>query len=392
MVLDPCCGTGSYLVSVLNRIARTLREEGDDALVGSLVKEAAIRRVHGFEILPAPFVVAHLQLALMLEALGAPLGEEGPATWQRAEWPSIRLTNALTGWNADDDSTGYLALPDLQNEMDAARKVKRDDEILVVIGNPPYNGFAGIGEADEERALTQAYRQVRRVRAPEGQGLNDLYIRFFRIAERRIAEQTGRGIVCFVTNYSWLDGLSFTGMRERYLEVFDRIWIDCLNGDKYKTGKVTPDGKPDPSIFSTERNREGIQVGAAVALLVRCEERTNEIRSGVSAEVGFRHFWGHGKREELRVLAEGGDGPAYQAVRPMLDLGLQMMPAASAENYFEWPSLVELMPTSFPGVKTSRDDFLIAIDRDKLVERLDVYFDRELSHGTVRERLSRNYD
>ena len=90
---------------------------------------------------------------------------------------------------------------------------------------------------------------TKRVRRPEGQGLNDLYVRFFRMAERRIAEKTGQGVVCFISNYSWLDGLSFTGMRERYLEAFDAIRIDCLNGDKYKTGKVAPDGSPDPSIF-----------------------------------------------------------------------------------------------------------------------------------------------
>ena len=103
------------------------------------------------------------------------------------------------------------------------------------------------------------------MRKPEGQGLNDLYVRFFRMAERRIVDKTGRGIVCFISNYSWLDGWSFTGMRERYLDAFDAIRIDCLNGDKYKTGKTTPDGKPDPSIFSTEHNREGIQVGTAIA-------------------------------------------------------------------------------------------------------------------------------
>ena len=83
---------------------------------------------------------------------------------------------------------------------------------------------------DEERELSQAYRAVRDVRKPEGQGLNDLYVRFFRMAERRIAEKTGRGVVCFISNYSWLDGLSFTGMRERYLDAFDAIRIDCLNG------------------------------------------------------------------------------------------------------------------------------------------------------------------
>ena len=85
----------------------------------------------------------------------------------------------------------------------------------MILGNPPYNGFAGMA-VDEERELTTAYRTTKRVRRPEGQGLNDLYVRFFRMAERRIAEKTGRGVVCFISNYSWLDGLSFTGMRERY--------------------------------------------------------------------------------------------------------------------------------------------------------------------------------
>ena len=123
---------------------------------------------------------------------------------------------------------------------------------------------------DEERGLDRGLPDdASKAPAPQGQGLNDLYVRFFRMAERRIVEKTGRGIVCFISNYSWLDGLSFTGMRERYLEVFDKIWIDCLNGDKYKTGKLTPDGKPDPSVFSTEHNREGIQVGTAIALLAR---------------------------------------------------------------------------------------------------------------------------
>ena len=89
------------------------------------------------------------------------------------------------------------------------------------------------------------------VQLPESKGLIDLYVRFFRMAERRIAEKTGQGIICFISNYSWLDGLSFAGMRERFLESFDAVRIDCLNGDKYKTGKTTPGGAPDPSIFST---------------------------------------------------------------------------------------------------------------------------------------------
>ena len=80
-----------------------------------------------------------------------------------------------------------------------------------------------------------------------------------RAAHRR--EDRVSGVVCFISNYTWLDGLSFTGMRERFLEAFDEIRIDCLNGDKYRTGKTTPDGDPDPSIFSTPEKPVSIQVG-----------------------------------------------------------------------------------------------------------------------------------
>jgi hypothetical protein len=122
---------------------------------------------------------------------------------------------------------------------------------------------------EEERDLTNAYRTTKRAPAPQGQGLNDLYIRYFHMAERRIVEKSGEGIISFSSNCSWLDGLSFTGMREKYLEVFDSITEDCLNGDKFKTGKLTPEGKPDSSVFSTEANRKGIQVGTAIATLVK---------------------------------------------------------------------------------------------------------------------------
>jgi predicted helicase len=127
--------------------------------------------------------------------------------------------------------------------------------------------------------------------------LNDLYVRFYRMAERCIADQTGRGVVSFISNYSWLDGLSHPGMRERYLEAFDVVMIDNLNGDKYKTGKTTPDGKPDPSIFSTEFNREGIQVGTAIATLVRKPQHED------AKTVHFRHLWGTGKLAQLKAEA-----------------------------------------------------------------------------------------
>ena len=222
-VLDPCCGTGAYLAEVLRRITANLENRGLGALTGARVKQAATERVFGFEIMPAPFVVAHLQVGLTMQDLDAPLTDDG------TDRAGIFLTNALTGW--EPRMTRPLPFPELEEERDRAERVKQETPILVILGNPPYNGFAGMA-VDEERALSEAYRTTRRVRRPEGQGLNDLYVRFFRMADRRIVEETGRGVVCFISNYSWLDGLSFTGMRERYLEAFDAIRIECLNGDK----------------------------------------------------------------------------------------------------------------------------------------------------------------
>ena len=190
-----------------------------------------MKRVFGFEVLPAPFVVAHLQLGLLLQRLGAPLAEG------QGERAGVYLTNALTGWQPPDGTKQPLVgFPELAQERDAAEEVKQHAPILVILGNPPYNGFAGVAMA-EERDLSDAYRTAKATQQPQGQGLNDLYVRFFRMAERRIVEGTGAGVVCFISNYSWLDGLSFTAMRERYLDVFDHIWIDNLNGDKYRRAK-----------------------------------------------------------------------------------------------------------------------------------------------------------
>ncbi len=370
-VLDPCCGTGAYLAEVLRRIAANLEGRGLGALAGARVKQAATGRVFGFEIMPAPFVVAHLQVGLTMQDLDAPLADDGE------ERAGVFLTNALTGW--EPRAAKPLPFPELEEERDRAERVKQDKPILVILGNPPYNGFAGMA-VDEERALSEAYRTARRVRRPEGQGLNDLYVRFFRMAERRIAEKTGQGVVCFISNYSWLDGLSFTGMRERYLEAFDAVRIDCLNGDKYKTGKVAPDGSPDPSIFSTEGDPVGIQVGTAITTLVRKAEHAP------ADTIGFRHLWGQAKREALLETAEAAPDALYAGVPPLLPIGLPFVRTAVSEGWFDWPALPDLFPASFPGVKTSRDGFLVDTDLDRLKTRVADYFDPALSHEEIARR------
>ena len=373
-VLDPCCGTGAFLAEVLRRIAANLTGRGLGALVGARVRQAAMTRVFGFEIMPAPLVVAHLQLGLTLQDLDAALAEDG------TERASVFLTNALTGWEQTEHRPRTLPFPGLDEERDRAERVKREEPVLVILGNPPYNGFAGVAVGDEERSLSSAYRQTRRVQQSEGQGLNDLYVRFFRIAERRIAEQTGQGIVCYISNYSWLDGLSFTGMRERYLEAFDIIRIDCLNGDKYRTGKRTPEGGPDPSIFSTPDNPIGIQVGTAITTLIRKADHTP------TRSMSFRDLWGRAKHEELKETADTDSGELYDDFLPILELGLPFRPLAVRDDWDDWPALPDLLPVSFSGVNTARDGFLVDIDLDRLTGRVTEYFNADLSHGEIARR------
>lgn len=364
-VLDPCCGTGAYLVETLSVIAATLAEQGEDALLGSRLKRAATERVFGFEILPAPFVVAHLQLGIFLQQHGAAFDD------RKHERAAVYLTNALTGWQPPTGPKQKLVFPEMEQERDAADQVKQSRPILVVIGNPPYNGFAGLPAA-EEAGLVEPYRTTKSAPKPQGQGLNDLYVRFFRVAERCITERgVQHGIVCYISNYSWLDGLSHTGLRERFLEEFDDIWIDSLNGDKYKTGKTTPDGLPDPSVFSTPHNREGIQVGTAIALLSRTPKHKTP------ATIQFRDFWGETKRSDLlRSLGKKRTGAVR--VKPVSALGLPFRAMATEANYTAWPPVDELFPVSFPGVKTSRDDDLVAMDRAELESRIGQYYDPEL--------------
>ncbi len=376
-VLDPCCGTGAFLAEVLRRIGLNLGEQGLGALTGMAVKKAATERMFGFEIMPAPFVVAHLQVGLTLQSLDAPLAEDG------TERAGVFLTNALTGWEPRTNKP--LLFPELEEERDRADRVKQETPILVIIGNPPYNGFAGMA-VDEERELSDAYRTVKHVRRPEGQGLNDLYVRFFRMAERRIAEQTGRGVVCFISNYSWLDGLSFTGMRERYLEVFDEIHIDNLHGDRM-ISEYAPDGRTSETVFALRGQSPGIKVGTSIALLSR-----NRTAAGgsASARVRYRDFHQAKADERRQTLLDSLDAGAmddgYSMLVPEVRLGLPFKPIAVDERWFDWPALPDLFPVSFPGVQTKRDSFLIDVDLDRLKERVSQYFDPGVSHEEIAQR------
>ncbi|MCA2554579.1 MAG: N-6 DNA methylase [Microcystis sp. M04BS1] len=370
-ILDPCCGTGAYLVEVLRYITDTLQENGAGALAMALVKKAAIERIFGFEILTAPFVVAHLQLGLFLQSLGVPLIED-------SERVGVYLTNALTGWQPPDEESKQkiqqlqLSFPELNQEREAADEVKRGKPILVIIGNPPYNAFAGTSPA-EEAGLVEVYKQglisdwgIKKF------NLDDFYVRFFRLAERCISENTGKGVVCYVSNFSYLGDPSFVVMRQRFLQEFDRLWFDCLNGDSRETGKLTPEGNPDPSVFSTQYNKEGIRVGTTIGLMVRKEVRNKNV------DVYFRHFWGVAKREQLLDSLNNQDFDAfYQVSNPEQSNRYSFRPSDVSSHYLAWPKLTDLckiMPFNGPVERRGNSLIVYKTDRNQL-ELIELYLD-----------------
>ena len=369
-VLDLCCGTAAYLVQVIRRIVQTIKEEQcEDVLSVVEAKEAAMKRVYGFELMPAPFVVAHLQMGLLLQSLGVALDDA------KGERAGIFLTNSLTGWDFTGEHPRLKNWPELEAERAGAGKVKQETKILVILGNPPYNAYAGVSP-EEEQGLVEPYKAglisdwgIKKF------NLDDLYVRFFRIAERKIAERTGQGIVCFISNFSYLSDPSFVVMRQRFLKEFDTLWFDCLNGDSRETGKVTPDGKPDPSVFSTDFNREGIRVGTAVGLMVRPPKH------GKKPQVFFRQFWGANKRADiLESLKVKKFGKQYERVAPEKKNRYSFCRSEVAQQYYDWPKLVELCaePPS-NGLMEKRGGALMDYDRQSLEIRMRQYYDPNVS-------------
>ncbi len=374
-VLDASTGTATYLVEALKRIAKTFDEQGEDALAASEVKEAAMKRVFGFEILPAPFVVAHLQVGLLLQRLGAPLS---PGANERA---GIYLTNALTGWEPSVEVAQPFLFPELEMERDAAGVVKQKKPILVMLGNPPYNAFAGVSPTEEDKLVDPYKVGLNTEWGIKKYNLDDLYVRFFRLAERRIAEQTGQGVVCYISNFSYLSDPSFVVMRQRFLEEFDALWFDSLNGDSRETGKLTPDGQPDPSIFSTEYNREGIRVGTAIGLMVRKSDRLPQ------SVVRYRQFWGVVKRADLLASLDAADiNEHYGIVTPLRSNRFSFRSSDVEAQYLAWPRVVDLcVDVPISGLQEMRRGSLMDVDPERLAERMRLYYDPTVEWSTLQD-------
>jgi Type ISP C-terminal specificity domain/N-6 DNA Methylase len=375
-VLDPCCGTGSYLVEVLRKIHSTLKVRGEDALVPSELKEAAKNRIFGFEILPAPFVVSHLQIGLLLDQLGVPLSDK------KDERVGVFLSNALTGWEPPKGPKQHLIFPELEEERDAAEKVKRETPILVVLGNPPYNGFAGVSPAEEE-GLLNPYKEGLKEWGITKNYLDDLYVRFFRVAERRIAEVTGRGVVSFISNHSWVSDPSYVVLRKHLLDSFDKVWIENMHGNR-KISEYAPDGKVSETIFAIPGFSVGIQQGIVISLWVKNRSKRTQ------PTILFRDDLTAAKARERRgqLLASlGVDNfdSLYKKVLPTETDRFSLRPSHVGPAYYDWPgveTLCEMAPML--GLNENRKEALHDISQTELAGRMKAYYDASVSDEELR--------
>ncbi|MDO8438416.1 MAG: type ISP restriction/modification enzyme [Nitrosomonadaceae bacterium] len=259
-ILDPACGTGTFLHAVVACIREHFA--GSPGLWPSYVAEHLLPRIYGFELLMAPYAVAHMKLGLQLKESGY--------DFSSAERLRVFLTNTLE--EAHELSGLPLFANYIAQEAASAGEVKRDVPIMVVLGNPPYSGHsANKGEwiANLLRGLDTGNKQITGNYfavdgAPLGERnpkwLNDDYVKFIRFAQWRI-EQTGYGVLAFITNHGYLDNPTFRGMRQSLLQTFDELYLYDLHGNSKKKEKATDGGK-DENVFD-------IQQGVAIGIFVK---------------------------------------------------------------------------------------------------------------------------
>jgi predicted helicase len=250
MILDPACGTGTFLYFVIQEIHDTVVRKRGEGAWNSYVKEKLLPRIFGFELLMAPYAMAHMKLALQLQELGY--------DFEGDERLGIYLTNSLEEAITKAETLGFARF--ISDEADAAAEIKKEKPIMVVLGNPPYSVSSANKGEHIERLMDRYKDAVRDER--NIQPLSDDYIKFVRFAHDRV-ERTGYGIVGMITNHSYLSGLIHRGMREELLKSFDEIYILDLHGNAL-IGDKAPDGGPDENVFD-------IRQGVAISLMVKVE-------------------------------------------------------------------------------------------------------------------------
>ncbi len=261
MILDPACGTGTFLLWIFQLIYKRFQEnpalltEGlEDESWSIYVKERLLPRVFGFELLMAPYAICHLKLGLFLEETGY--------KFDSGKRLGVYLTNTLEDIARKQD---VLFKEFIAQESDAATEIKRDLPIMLVIGNPPYS-YDSSNNGQWISKLVKDYYFVdgKDLGERNPKGLQDDYVKFIRFAQWRI-DQSSQGILAFISNHGFLDNPTFRGMRQSLINSFDDITVYDLHGNSKKKEKQS-NGRPDENVFD-------IQQGVAITLAVKGKDK-----------------------------------------------------------------------------------------------------------------------
>ncbi|MDH4101198.1 MAG: N-6 DNA methylase [Nitrospirota bacterium] len=344
-ILDPAAGTGTFLYGVIDLIQESLKN--NKGLWSGYVSKHLLPRLHGFELLMAPYAVAHMKLGLQLAETGY--------DFKADERLRIYLTNTL---EEAHEMTGLpLFTQWLADEANSAAHIKRDLPIMVVLGNPPYSNFGMMNKGKWIMALLEAYKKDLNEKKIN---LDDDFIKFIRFGQWRI-EQTGAGILAFITNNTYIDGLTHRRMRQSLMETFSDIYILDLHGSIKKKEKC-PDGSKDENVFD-------IQQGVTVGIFVK--------KSGKQGRTKVRHaeLWGKRSEKYEWLMDKDVATTAWRSIEPQPGNYFFVPKELDAiTEYSAGWSLTDIFQVKQNGIKTDRDNLFFDFNRKQLEGRIRTFY------------------
>jgi predicted helicase len=341
-ILDPATGTGTFPLTIIKHIYEQF--SGIEGMWQQYVKDHLIPRLHGFELMMSSYSMAHLQLAMFLKETGVELTDR--------ERLKIYLTNSL---EEAHENTHSLFASFLSRESQEASIIKTQTPIMVVIGNPPY-AVSSSNKSEWITNLTSDYKKNLNER--NIQPLSDDYIKFIRYAEHYI-EKNGEGVMAYISNNSFLDGIIHRQMRHKLLQTFDKIYIVDLHGSTKKK-ETSPDGSKDENVFD-------IQQGVAIYFFIKTKNKSTK-------DTDVFHIDVYGKRNtKYQLLNESSisslqwnqltPDPKYHFFVPK-DFSLQ-------SEYELGINVSDIFNKYSMGIATGDDDKFVSFDENILLANYD---------------------
>lgn len=373
VVLDPSAGTGTFLREVVTCIKNTLNAEGIAGTWDDYVERHLISRIFGFELLMAPYAICHLTLSLQI------LGNSTPrSAIRKLQRFNVFLTNTLDEPSLEPKE--ILFGQQIAEEANAANKVKTEQPVLVVLGNPPWSAHSvnngdwinsllrGVCKFEKRKTDSYYHENGHPLEEKNKKPLNNDYVKFLRFSHWRI-DRTGRGLIGYVTSHSFLDGRSHRAMRQSLMRTFDEIYILDLHGDTKKHEK-DPSGRKDENVFD-------ITEGVAISLFVKTSMEKDSMSRVFFADLhGTRDTkFATLEREDVRTI----DWTEIEPQEPLYEF--KQINYSRRREYDGFWKLDEIFSLHSRGIGTSRDALTIhrtQNDVRKTVERL-VQLDPEVA-------------